>query len=157
MYRRSRPLAIPQPQPRPAFRPFPSGRYARMNPLCRWFNLHLLAEPLPAAVGTALIRAWMHPGHFDGNQAIQNLYRQRYEEATLPSLPPSLLGNITQIELLVTRRIVEAPRTEIPREARSALLRSQAAYLYHVYAALVAQLGEAAAHAEFERRLLSMR
>ncbi len=136
---------------------FPSGRYHHTNPLRRLFGLHLLAERLPEAVGTMLIRAWMYPGRFDGNQAIQNLHRQRYAEDTLPFLPPSLLGIVAQIELLVARRIVEVPQTEITSEARNALLRSQAAYLAHVYAALVKQLGEAAAQAEFTRRLGAVR
>ncbi len=135
--------ASPRVQPR-AFL-FPSGRYTRMNPLCRWFNLHLLAEPLPEPLRSNLIHAWMHPGRYNGNQALNGLHRQRYEEDILPFLPPWKLANIAQIELEVSRRIVEAPRQEITEQERSALLRSQGVYLRAVYAALAARLGGAAA------------
>jgi hypothetical protein len=161
MYRRYRPLVHPQTRPTPAARvpaprPFPSGRYARMNPLLRWFGLHLLAEPLPASLRPSLIHAWMHPGRFDGTQATQSLHRQRPPEDALPFLPPSRLNLAAQIELGVGRRIVETPRTEITSEERNRLLRSQGAYLAQVYAALVRQRGEATAHAEFERWLLAV-
>jgi hypothetical protein len=164
MSRRYRPLATlrTQPTPAPAARVpaprfFPAGRYARMNPLLRWCSLQVLAAPLPDPLRASLIRAWQHPGRYNGEQAIQNLFRQRYAEESLPFLPPSLLGTAAQVELEVGRRIVELPRTEITSEARSRLLRSQGVYLSQVYAALCHQLGEAAALAAFEQRLRSMR
>ncbi len=155
MYRRYRPLAIPQTQPRP--RPFPTGRYARMNPPLRWCSLQVLAASLPDPLRAALISAWQHPGRFDGNQAIPTRNSQRPPENTLPCLPPSLLGTYTLIELEVGRRIVEVPKTEISQQERSRLLRAQAAYLRALYVALARQLGEAAALAEFERLLLKVK
>jgi hypothetical protein len=136
---------------------FPSDRYARTNPLRRLFGLHLLAEPLPERLGAALIRAWMFPARYDGNQAIQSLGRRRLPEAGLPLLSPGRLGLVAQIELEVGRRIVEISRQEIEREERNALLRSQAAYLAQVYGALVTQVGEAKAQAVFERCLVAGR
>jgi hypothetical protein len=138
----------------PSPRRFPSGRYTKTNPLRRLFGLQLLSEALPEPLRTKLIRAWLHPRRFDGKQAIQSLYRQRPAEAHLPYLKPSRLGWITYIELEVSRRIVETPRTEITRETRNRLLRAQGAYLSSVYAALAMQIGEAAAQAEFERLVL---
>jgi hypothetical protein len=151
MSRRSRLLAIPRVQPAP--RPFPSGRYARMNPLLRWCSLNLLAEPLPAPLRASLIRAWQHPGRFNGNQAIQSQERQHLPADRFPLLPPARLAWMAFMELGVSRRVVEIPRTEISQERRSALLRSQGAYLRSIYDALVAQLGEAATLAEFERQI----
>ena len=75
-----------------ASRPFPSGRYARTDPLRREFGLRLLAEPLPEPLRTTLIRAWRRPAHFDGKQAIQSLHRQRPDEASFPLMNVSLLG-----------------------------------------------------------------
>ena len=153
MPRRYRPLTMPSFQRTPAPRLFPSGRYVRMNPLLRWFNLKLLAEPLPAPLRAALIQAWQHPGRYDGNQAIPTRNRQRLPTESLPFLPPSLLGTYTRIELEVGRRIVEVPRTEISQQERSRLLREQGAYLAHLYAALVWQLGEPTAQAVFAQRV----
>jgi hypothetical protein len=140
-----------------ASRSFPSGRYHQTDPLRRLFGLRLLAEALPEPLRASLIRAWMFPGRYDGNQAIQGVERQRLPDDVLPFLPPTRLGIYTFIELEVGRRIVEIPRTEITREARSRLLRSQGAYLGALYQALVKQLGEAAALVEFEQRLLAVR
>src|SRR5262245_37974669 len=111
-----------QPDPRR----FPSDRYTWMNPLLRQFGLKLLSESLPDPARRSLIRAWMHPRCFDGNQAIQSLHRQRLPEASFPLLPSSRLRFLTEIELEVSRRVVETSRTEITREIRSTLLRSQA-------------------------------
>jgi hypothetical protein len=147
MYRRYRLLTSspsqlwPQPQPRPLL----VSRYATMNPLLRLFSLQMLAAPLPDPLRSSLIRAWMQPGRYDGNQAIQSRERQRLPEDVLFFLPPARLGWMTFMELGASRRIVEVPRTEITGKARNALLRSQGAYLAQVYAALVAQLGEAGA------------
>jgi hypothetical protein len=141
----------------PNSRPFPSGRYHQTNPLRRLFGLRLLAEPLPEPLRLVLIRAWMFPGRFDGNQAIQGVERQRLPEDVLPFLPPARLGWMAFIEFAVSRRIVELARTEITREERNALLRDQGAYLAQVYAALARQVGEAQAQAAFEQRLLATR
>jgi hypothetical protein len=140
-----------------ASRSFPSGRYHQTDPLRRLFGLRLLAEPLPDPLRASLIRAWMFPGRYDGNQAIQGVERQRLPDDVLPFLPPTRLGIYSRIELEVGRRIVEIPRTEITREARSHLLRSQAAYLCALYGALARQIGEAAALAQFEQWLLAIR
>ncbi len=131
-------------------RPFPSGRYVRTDPLRREFGLRLLAEPLPEPLRTTLIRAWRRPAHFDGNQAIQSLHRQRPAEASFPLMNVSLLGALSLTEVEVSRRIVETPRASISRETRSKLLRAQSAYLLCLYTALAAKLGEAAAQAAFE-------
>lgn len=141
---------------RPQTALFPTGRRAHSDPLRRLFGLRLLAESLPDPLRTALIRAWQFPARFDGKQAIQSRHRQRPDEASLSFFPPSLLGVMTMIELEVARRIVETPRTEITRETRNALLSAQAAYLGSLYAALAAQLGEAAALAEFQRLRLKV-
>ena len=138
-------------------RSFPSGRYHGTNPLRRLFGLYLLADPLPEPLRSTLIRAWMLPGRYDGNQAIPSRERQRLPEDVLPFLPPARLGWMSFVELAVSRRIVEVPRTEIDREERNRLLRGQGAYLARVYAALETQLGKAAAQAEFTRRLLAAR
>jgi hypothetical protein len=134
-----------------------SGRVPHTDPLRRLFGLRLLAEALPEPVGQALLRAWQQPARYDGNQAIQSLHRQRPNEAALPFFPPPLLGVIAQVELEVSRRMVEIPRTAIQRETRNALLRGQAAYLHCVYNALAGQIGEAAAQAELVRRLWGIR
>jgi hypothetical protein len=135
-------------------RRFPSGRYHHTDPLRREFGLRLLAEPLPEPLGLALIRAWRRPARYDGNQAIQSLERQRLPEESLPFLPPGRLAWVSFMELGVSRRVVETARTQIKREERNALLRSQGAYLKRLYMALADQLGEANALAEFERLLL---
>jgi hypothetical protein len=148
----SRPSSARPPLPS---RPFPSGRYAHTDPLRRLFGLSLLAEPLPEPLRTRLIRAWMQPRRFDGNQAIQSRQRQRPDEADLLFFPPWRLGNLAQIELEVSRRVVEMSRNDMKREERKKLLSSQGVYLNGLYAALAAQIGEAAALAEFERLLLA--
>jgi hypothetical protein len=125
-----------------------------MNPLLRQFGLKLLSESLPDPARLALIRAWMPPRCFDGNQAIQSLFRERLAEASFPLLPPGRVRFIMQMELEVSRRVVETSWTKITRELRNKLLRSQAAYLSALYAALAAKLGEAAAQAEFEHLVL---
>jgi hypothetical protein len=137
-----------------ASRPFPSGRYTHTNPLRRQFGLKLLALYLPPKPGTALKRAWKDGVTYDGKQAIQSRHRERPDEATLLFLPPMQVGLQTQIELAASRRIVETSHQEITREERNALLLSQGAYLGSLYRALVFQLGEAAAQAEFERLVL---
>src|SRR5579872_4958456 len=98
---------------------FDSGRYTRTNPLRREFGLRLLAEPLPEPLRTSLIRAWRRPPHFDGNQAIQSLHRQRPDQARLFSVPPRALGLFALTELEVSRRVVEAPLASISRETRN--------------------------------------
>jgi hypothetical protein len=141
-------------RPLPSARPFSSGRYVHSDPLRRLFGLYVLAEPLPEPLRSRLIRAWMQPRRFDGNQAIQSRSRQRPDEADLLFFPPWRLSNLAQIELEVSRRVVETSRTAIKREERKKLLAAQGAYLSCLYSALAAQIGEAAALAEFERLLL---
>jgi hypothetical protein len=51
---------------------------------------------------------------------------------------------------------VEAPLASISRKTRSTLLSTQGASLRSLSAALAAQIGEAAAQAEFERLLTSV-
>ena len=104
---------------------YPSGRYLKTDPLRREFGLKLLTETLPEPLRTSLIRAWRHPGRYDGKQAIQSLYRQRPDDAQLFSMPPRLLGVITLTELEVARRVVETPRTSISRDLRNKLLKAQ--------------------------------
>jgi hypothetical protein len=140
----------------PNRQPYPSGRYLHTDPLRREFGLRLLSEPLPEALRPLLIRAWRRPARYDGKQAIQSLHRQRPDEASLPSFLPSLLSVITLTELEVARRVVETPRASISRDTRNKLLRAQGAYLRCLYAALAAQVGVAAALAEFERLLLKV-
>jgi hypothetical protein len=135
---------------------FPSNRYTRTNPLRREFGLRLLTESLPEPLRTDLIRAWRRPAHFDGNEAIQSLHRQRPDEASLPGAHPRLLCIITLTELEVSRRVVEAPLASISRATRNKLLAAQGAYLSALYAALVLHLGAEAALAEFQRLLLSV-
>jgi hypothetical protein len=140
--------------PLPPSRPFPSGRYTATDPLRREFGLRLLTDTWPEPLRTTLIRAWRKPRRFDGNQAIQSLARQRVPQASFPFLTPAQLSTTALIELEVSRRVVEMPRASISRETRNKLLVSQGAYLSCLYAALSAQIGEAAALAEFERLLL---
>ena len=142
------PLAFSSPARR-----VPAARPAHSDPLRRLFGLRLLGEPLPPAARTVLLRAWMQPRRFDGNQAIQSLHRQRPAEASLPLMPRGQLRILLYMELEASRRIVETPRTEIKRDLRNDLLRSQATYLSSLYAALALHLGEPAALAEFERLL----
>jgi hypothetical protein len=143
--------------PLSSVRPFSAGRYTHTDPLRREFGLRLLTETLPEPLRSRLIRAWRKPRSFDGNQAIQSRQRQRLSPASFPLLPPARLSTLSQIELEVSRRVVETSRTEITREERNALLVAQGEYLACLYAALVAQLGEAAALAEFERLIARSR
>ncbi len=147
--RRSLPTFRPQPQLQP--RPLLTSRYAKLNPLLRWFNLQTLAEPLSAPLRASLIHAWQHPGRFLSEPAIQSRERQRPPLDTLRYLPAWKLDSMACIELAVARRIVEIPRTTITSEERSYLLREQGIYLAHIYHALAAQLGEAAAQEVFAR------
>ncbi len=135
-------------------RPFPSGRFGHTNPLRRLFGLRLLADPLPEAAGIALIRAWMFPARYDGEQAIPTRERLRLPADVLPFLPPARLAWMAFIELAVSRRLVETPKTAITREERNFLLRSQGGYLRSIYVALATQLGEARARVEMERLFL---
>ena len=140
--------------PRPAPR-FPSGRYVHTDPLRREYGLRVLAEPLPEPLRSSLVRAWRRPARFDGNQAIQSVHRPRPDEARLMLLNARLLSILTLTEMEASRRVVETPRQEIKRETRTLLLAAQGAYLRALYEALAAQIGEAAALAEFERLLIS--
>jgi hypothetical protein len=93
---------------------------------------------------------------FSGEQtplAVQSALRQRPDPTKLYSTPALTLGFFTLTELEVARRVLEAPLASISRMTRNTLLVAQGAYLRLLYAALVAQVGEAAALAEFERLL----
>jgi hypothetical protein len=149
MYRRYRPLSIPQGQPRPLL----VSRYARMNPLLRLFNLQALFAFLPDPLRTTLIWSWMEADHFKSVPALQGRERQRLPPDLLRDLPARRLAGMSGIELEVGQRIVEISRTEISQQERARLLREQGAYLAHLYYALVAQLGEATAQAIFARRV----
>ncbi|HEY7349851.1 MAG TPA: hypothetical protein VH599_16155, partial [Ktedonobacterales bacterium] len=135
---------------------FPSGRYLHTNPLRREAGLRLLSGPLPAPLRARLLRAWRRPALFSGEQtplAVQSALRQRPDPTKLYSTPALTLGFFTLTELEVARRVLEAPLASISRMTRNTLLVAQGAYLRLLYAALVAQVGEAAALAEFERLL----
>jgi hypothetical protein len=144
----------PRVPPSPAF---PSGRYTRTNPLRREFGLRKLTEPLPEALGQAIISAFRRPARYDGHEAIQSVHRQRPSEAQLFGMTPGRLSWLALTELAVSRRVVEAPQASISRETRTRLLESQGVYLQQIYAALARQVGEAATQAEFERLLLRVR
>jgi len=130
---------------------YPSGRYTRTNPLRREFGLRLLTDALPEPLRGGLIRAWRKPAHFDGNEALQSVHRQRPDQARLFCVPPRALGLITLTELEVSRRVVEAPLASISRETRNTLLAAQGLYLQQVYVALARQVGEEAALATFQQ------
>ncbi|HLW01479.1 MAG TPA: hypothetical protein VKT82_22675 [Ktedonobacterales bacterium] len=135
----------------------PSDRYQHTNPLRRESGLRLLTTGLPEPLRWLLIRAWRRPAHFDGNEALQSIHRQRPGEAQLATLPTRLLGFFTLTELEVSRRVVEAPLSSISRVTRDRLLVAQGAYLRSLYLALATQLGSAeAALAEFQRLLACM-
>ena len=148
-------MALPGGPARPPS--YPSGRYTRTNPLRREFGLRLLTEPLPEPLRTGLIRAWRRPPHFDGNEAIQSVHRQRPDQARLFCVPPRALGLITLTEMEVSRRVVEAPLVSISRETRNKLLASQGLYLQQVYVALARQIGEDAALATFQQAVDAVR
>jgi hypothetical protein len=155
MFRRYRPLTLPQtrPTPAPAPRPLLVSRYTHTNPLFRLFWLQALAAPLPEALRPILIWTWMQPGHYNGTQAIPSRERQRLPEDDLLYLPAWRLDSMASIELELGRRMIELPRAALTREERNHLLREQGAYLAHIYAALVAQVGEATAQTVFTQRV----
>lgn len=130
---------------------YPSGRYTASDPLRRLFGLRLLSETWPDALKTSLLRAWLHPMRYNGNQAIQSRQRQRPDDAELLASPLSTLEWLAWMELAISRRVVETARTAITREERNALLRSQGVYLEKIYRALAARVGAPAAQAIFQR------
>ena len=137
----------------------PSGRYTHTNPLRREGGLRLLIEHLPEPLGWAIIRAWRRAGLRSRLQPPPDLpsaHRQRPAEASLPGRPPRMLAFLAFVELDVAWRLVEAPQASILPATRNAWLTAQGRYLRQVYLALAAQLGEAAALAEFERLLTSI-
>ncbi|HEU5367742.1 MAG TPA: hypothetical protein VFU69_04740 [Ktedonobacterales bacterium] len=132
--------------------------YTHTNPLRREAGLRLLTEPLPESLRWAIIRAWRPPHPAGTLQAeLPSLHRQRPAEASLPGKPPYLLGLIALVELEMGQRIVEAPLASISPVTRNRLLSAQGAYLRCLYAALAAQVGEAAAQSEFQRLILQIR
>jgi hypothetical protein len=88
--------------------------------------------------------------------AVQSAHRQRPGDETLAESKPPTLCWFTLTELEATRRVLEAPLGSLSRMTRSTLLVAQGAYLRRLYYALVAQVGEAAALAEFTRLLASV-
>ncbi|HEU5370373.1 MAG TPA: hypothetical protein VFU69_18010 [Ktedonobacterales bacterium] len=136
---------------------FPSGRYVHTNPLRREAGLRLLTESLPKPLRWAIIRAWRRPPRPVHPLAVPeppSLHRQRPSEASLPSKHPEVLSLISLVELEMGRRLVEASLASISRVTRNRLLSAQGVYLGCLYAALAAQVGAAAALAEFQRLLL---
>ncbi len=133
---------------------YPSGRYTHTNPLRREAGLRLLTESLPEPLRWAIVRAWRRPAHYDGNEAIQSVHRQRPDDAHLARATPRGLALLTLTEMEVSRRIVEAPQASILPVTRNTLLLDQGAYLRRLYVALAWQIGEASALAEFQRLLL---
>ncbi len=139
--------------------PIPSGRYTTTNPLRREAGLRLLTEHLPHTLRWRIIRAWRRPGLFNGQQtplALQDAHRQHLDDAALAQVWPRTIAWFTLTELEVSRRLVEAPLASILPALRNSMLSAQGAYLLRLYAALAAQLGEAAALAAFERLLSSV-
>ncbi len=139
----------PPPPPR-----FPSGRYTQTNPLRREYGLLLLTGSLPEPLRTRLIRAWRQPAFYAGTDlplVVQRAQRPRPSELQLADVNLRRLRRFTATELALSRRLVEAPREDIPRETRQNLLLAQGEYLRRLYAALSVRLGAAAALAEFER------
>jgi hypothetical protein len=116
----------------------------------------LVATPIPTRCGAK--RAWRRPSLFTSQEAplaLQYGHRQRLDDDALAQVWPRTIAWFVLTELEVSRRVVEAPLASISRVTRDALLSAQGAYLLRLYAALAAQIGEAAALAEFERLLLS--
>ncbi len=136
--------------------PFPSGRYTRTNPLLREFALGRLTELLPGAVRSAIITTFRQRIRYDGNEAIQNLHRQRPGRGQLFATPPRLLWLYVRTELEVSRRVVEAPLARLSRETRNALLDAQATYLHDIYEALAWQLGDDTAQALFQEAVKAL-
>jgi hypothetical protein len=131
---------------------FPSGRYTHTNPLRREQGLLLLTTSLPEPLRRAIITAWRHPiRRFDGKEAIQSIHRQRPSDAQLARYTPRAIGWMMLAELEVSRRILEAPLANVPRETRHTLLVGQGVYQRRLYDALAAHIGETAALAEFLR------
>jgi len=130
---------------------FPSGRYTITNPLRREYGLRLLTATMPTSLRALFLAAWRRPYLFTGQEtplAVQSTQRQR------PDITKATVQTVcwvTLTELEVSRRVLEAPIASISRMTRNTLLIAQGAYLRLLYAALVRQVGEAAALAEFAR------
>jgi hypothetical protein len=112
---------------------------------------------MPAPLRALFLNAWRRPYLFTGQEtplAVQSTQRQRPDEATVAKATAQTLAWVTLTELEVSRRVLEAPMASISRVTRNTRLVAQGAYLRLLYAALVRQVGEAAALAEFGRLLL---
>ncbi|HLW00192.1 MAG TPA: hypothetical protein VKT82_16105 [Ktedonobacterales bacterium] len=133
---------------------YPSGRYIHTNPLRREGGLRLLTQDLPEPLRWAIIRAWRQPVHFDGNEAIQSVHRQRPDDAQLARATPRSILLLAFVEMEVARRVVEAPQASILPATRNNLLLVQGVYLRRLYLALARHIGEATALAEFQRLIL---
>jgi hypothetical protein len=133
---------------------FPSGRYTLSNPLRREYGLRLLTATLPDPLRLLILAAWRRPYRFSGQEtplAVPSTQRQRPD---LTHATVQTLCWVTLTELEVSRRVLEAPIASISRMTRHTLLVAQGAYLRLLYAALVRQMGEAGALAEFGRLLV---
>jgi hypothetical protein len=134
---------------------FPSGRYKHTNPLRRLAGLRVLTEPLPEPLRRAIRRAWRWPGYFEvGMTALPSPHRQRPGAAEVAFAHPGRILLLAQVEMEVSRRVVEAPRVSLTPAERDSLLTQQGRYLHLLYVSLARQIGDAAALAEFERLLL---
>ena len=132
---------------------FPSGRYTLTNPLRREYGLRLLTATLPDPLRALILAVWRRPYLFSGQEtplAVQSAQRQRPD---LTHATAQTVCWVTLTELQVSRRVLEAPLASISRVTRNTMLIAQGAYLRLLYAALVGQMGEAGALAEFGRLL----
>jgi hypothetical protein len=113
----------PTPPPPP-----PSARYATSNPLRREYGLRLLTGNMPERLRRVLITAFRRPSIFNGQVtplAIQSAHRQRPDGEALAQFKPKTLCWLTQTELGVTRRVLEAPLGSISRMTCNTLLVAQ--------------------------------
>ena len=135
----------------------PSGRYDHTNPLRRYAGLRLLTEALPEPLRWAITRAWRQPSYFEvGMTSVPSPHRQRPGAAEVAFAHPGRILLLAQVEMEVSRRVVEAPRVSLPPVERDNLLQQQGQYLHLLYVSLARQMGEAAALAAFQRLLLQV-
>ena len=145
--------------PRPSQPQPPISRYAVSNPLRREGGIRLLTFTLPDPLRVLVVRAMRRHPRFDGSIvpfALQNLYRRRLSDEALANLSQRSKASLVQTEVEVSRRTIEAPRSDISRGTRNALLIQQGAELRRLYLALAMQIGEAGALAVFQQALNAM-
>jgi hypothetical protein len=119
-------------------------------------GIRLLTFTLPDPLRVLVVRAMRRPPRFDGSIvpfALQNLYRRRLSDEELANFSQRGKASLVKTEVEVSRRTIEAPRSEISRGTRNALLMQQGAELRRLYLALCAQIGEAGALAVFQHAL----